>query len=162
MWLLSVCIGMTAFNFLSSLLIRSHYAQFNTRLHRWYFVTWLMGMRMGIGFDPLYCAYNFFLFLASTHVAYPHFVEQDNLYKWCSDIPSLSQYAESSLCSYDCVSCVSIVIIKVVYLLDLTLPLAWWYHIMFLISDDMTFIMLVFGRVLLSVFLGDHHDLQVI
>ena len=34
-WLLSVCIGMTAFNFVSSLLIRSHYAQFNTRLCRW-------------------------------------------------------------------------------------------------------------------------------
>jgi hypothetical protein len=34
-WLLSVCIGMTAFNFVSSLLIRSHYAQFNTRLRRW-------------------------------------------------------------------------------------------------------------------------------
>ena len=34
-WLLSVCIGRTAFNFVSSFLIRSHYAQFNTRLRRW-------------------------------------------------------------------------------------------------------------------------------
>ncbi len=34
-WLLSGCIGMTAFNFVSSLLIRSHYVQFNTRLRRW-------------------------------------------------------------------------------------------------------------------------------
>jgi len=31
-WLLSVCIGMTAFNFVSSLLMCSHYAQFNMRL----------------------------------------------------------------------------------------------------------------------------------
>ncbi len=33
-WLLSVCIGRTAFNFISSVLIRSHYAQFSTRLRK--------------------------------------------------------------------------------------------------------------------------------
>ena len=151
--------------FLSSLLIHSHYAQFNTRLHRWYYVPWLLRMRMGIWFEPPYCAYNFFLFLASAHVVYPHFVEQDNLYKWCSDIMSLSQCAGSSLCSYDwvsiCVNCYHQGRISSGF--DLTFGIV--IHIMLFISANIchsrfTLGILAFGLVLLSLFLGAQPDLK--